>query len=139
MAVLVHIDYRRLHNEAEHHVRVAHLPDKQVIVLLDIGSQHASQPLGLTHSFLKLGHFGTLFHFFQWLRIAPLDDLLLVFRCWGAQLVAILEFGGDHQHDGLGAGRDFNNVRLNLELNWALSLLLVGVSGKPWAVVEEGV
>lgn len=134
MAVLVHIDYRRLHNEAEHHVRVAHLSDKQVIVLLDIGGQHASQPLGFTHSFLKLGHFGTLFHFFQWLRIAPLN-LLLVFR-WGTQLVAILEFGGDHKHDRLRAGRDFNNVRLNLELNWALGLLLVGVGGKPGAVVE---
>ena len=48
-------------------------------------------------------------------------------------------FGGDHEHDGLGARRDFDNVRLNLELNWALGLLLVGLSGKPGAVVEQRV
>ena len=64
--------------------------------------------------------------------------MLLTFR-WGTQLVAILEFGGDHKHDRLGPSRDFNNVRLNLELNWALGLLLVSVGGKPGAVVEQGV
>lgn len=64
MAVLVHIDYRRLNYEAEHHVRVAHLTDKQVIVLLDIGRQQAPHSLDLAHSLLKLGHFCTLFHLF---------------------------------------------------------------------------
>ena len=64
MAVLIHIDYRRLYDEAEHHVCVAHLSDKQVIVLLDIGRQHTPQPLGLANSLLKLGHLCTLLHLF---------------------------------------------------------------------------
>ena len=137
MAVLVYIDYRRLHNETEHHVRVAHLPHQQVIVLLDIGRQHAPQLLTFARSFLKLGHFGTLFHFFQRFRIAPLDLGLGFLVCgWGGELVGVFEFGGDHEHDGLGAGWDFDNVRLNLELNWALGLLLVNLSCKSWAVVK---
>lgn len=62
---------------------------------------------------------------------------MLLFVIVVGELVGVFELGGDHKHDSLGAGRDFDHVGLDLELNWALLLLLVDFGGEPRTTVEQ--
>ena len=55
----------------------------------------------------------------KWFRVWALKHLLLTLK-----LVWVLKLGRYHQHDGLGAGWDLDDIGLDAELNRALSFRL---------------
>ena len=104
----ISVDNRGLNDEAEHHLRVSHFANKQVIVFLDIRLKHTLYLLclgllDLTFAFRQEGSrlLIVILINVQRLRVGAFETILL--KC-----VGVLELCLYVQHDSLYSGRNFD-------------------------------